>query len=193
MVIPEGFAQVNLIFAGAAVPTGAQITMGLFIEDEESTPTEVGEEFADLWRAAGISANMSSDVDLAQVLVKFGPNATGPSALLGETDGGSLSSPCTPNVAFLVRKNTAAGGRAGRGRFFLPGVVESQVDGAGMIASETRTNLQADLDTLMSSLVSAGLIPTLLHGENAPISTPLQVTSLTVDAKAATQRRRLRR
>jgi hypothetical protein len=193
MLIPEGFAQVNLIFAGEAVPTGAQITMGLNLEGGGQTPTEVGEEYADLWRAAGISANMSSQVDLAQVLVKFGPNATGPSALLAETDGGSLTAPCTPNVAFLVRKSTAAGGRAGRGRFYLPGVVEAQVDGAGTIDSITITNLQADLNTFLSSFGAASFSPVLLHGDGAPITEPLLINALTLDAKVATQRRRLRR
>lgn len=192
-VIPAGFAQANLIFGGVALPTGAQVTLGLNISSFAGTPADA---------AALIGANylgklntqQSSQVRLDSTLVKFGPDATGPSALVPTLAAGTLPGNAEPSqVAFLVHKVTPQGGRAGRGRFFLPGPSEADIDGAGVITPARAAALQTALDDFYDQLIVDLLGPVLLHSVGAPIVTPLGLTSLTLDQRVATQRRRLRR
>jgi len=193
LLIPEGVCQVNLIFTGASVPTGAQTTFALDHEASGQSPAGVGSSVVDAYTTAGFILNLANDVDLTGVLVKFGPNATGPSALTStglDSAGGTAG---TPNTAVLVSKNTAIGGRQGRGRMFLPGVQEDQVSGAGVIAPAVVAAIQSDVDLFFSELAVSDLFPMLLHDEAAPITTPTLITSHTVQSTAATQRRRMRR
>ena len=192
MVIPAGFGQANFRFVGAGVPTGAEVTLGferISTDDAETAANEIG----DAWVNADISLSLSSDVDLAEVMVKFGPDATGPSAVVTKVDGGAAATPASPNTAILVKKVTALGGRAGRGRMFIPGVPEAQVDAGGNIDNGWLANLQTAIDDFAASMEVAGWSPALLHGVGSPITEPTSITGLVADPKVATQRRRLRR
>jgi hypothetical protein len=193
MIIPANFGQVNFIFNGIGVPTGAEVTMGFFRIDSGKSAADTADELGDMWIAAQISLSMEESVDLAAVLVKFGPNATGASALVPKTDGGASNDICNPNTAFLVRKITDDGGRAGRGRFYLPGVPSSQVDDGGQLDTTWAANLQSALDDFHTAMAASDMTPVVLHGAGSPITTPSPVTSLQLDPRVATQRRRLRR
>ena len=193
LLIPAGFCQVNLFFTGASVPTGAQCTFALDAQAFAGDPTAIGNVVIDAYTAAGFTLNLANDVDLTKVLVKEGPNATGPSAEVAtglDSAGGTAG---TPNTAVLVSKNTALGGRQGRGRMFLPGVQEDQISAAGIIAPAVVAALQSDVETFFGDIAVSDLFAVLLHDEASPITTPTPVTSFTVQSTAATQRRRMRR
>lgn len=192
MVIPEGFAQANLIFTGAAVPLGAEMTLGLELILGTPSPEEVAESVAGIWEVSGLLFQVD-DITLERVAVKFGPNDTGPSGefALG-TNGGDAGEPDSPNVAVLVKKQTALGGRAGRGRWFIPGIRETRVEPGGHINGDYAEDLQAALENFRAGLITDDLRATLLHGPDSPITEPTEITSFIVDSTAATQRRRLR-
>ena len=78
-------------------------------------------------------------------------------------------------------------------RYSLPGIPEVEVDSAGAIGGTYLAASQSHVDDYYEGLVTAGLIPVLLHAEGSPVTTPIEITSHEVDAKVATQRRRLRR
>jgi hypothetical protein len=119
---------------------------------------------------------------------------TGPSALVSSNiQGTGGSNGISSNVSYLVRKVTALGGRAGRGRMYLPGPTEADVNEAGAILGARVTSLQAALNDFLTQMVADGDGPVLLHGVGSPISTPTPITSFSLDTRAATQRRRLRR
>jgi hypothetical protein len=133
----------------------------------------------------------SSQITATSLLVKLGPNDTGASVVEPISFGGAgASAQSAPNVAMLVQKGTNLGGRKGRGRLFIPGVPEASVDPSGIIAAGTITALNAVLGDFITDLQTNDVPMVLLHSDS---TTPTPVTSLNINATAATQRRRLRR
>lgn len=101
-----------------------------------------------------------------------------------------------PNVAVLVTKNTALGGRKHRGRWFFPWFAnEGSVDELGIMSAGTVLGKQTAVDAVLNALNDApleGLV--ILHDDQSPPPhNPTLVDSLTVSNLVATQRRRLGR
>lgn len=193
VLIPEGFAQVNFKFVGITVPTGAECTLGLAVSAFGGTPAEAAQALGFIW-ASTISTTQVNNCDLSSTLVKFGPTDVGPSAeVLTPGAGGKTNTSVTPNTSVLVQKLTNAGGRAGKGRMFIPGVRESEVNDSGEISVEELEDWQEQLDAFQAGIEGADLFPRLLHGEGSPLSAPTIITSFSVQSLVATQRRRMRR
>jgi hypothetical protein len=191
-LIPTGYAQINWKFTGTSCPNGAEVTLGVDISSYGGTPAAAAGDAIVAYND-NIDGIMPATVTLASVLVKFGPNATGPSAESPSGNAGSGGGASTsPNVAWLVHKTTAQGGRAGRGRMYWPGVQESEVDPSGNLSTAFVTGAQTAVDGFLADLSTALLIPVVLHGAASPLSTPTTILSLEVDGVAATQRRRMR-
>lgn len=191
-IIPAGYAQVNLQFTGPSAPTGAEMTFG-FDVNVAFPPASYAESVADKY-VEHILPHITDGLTLTGALCKFGPNDTGPSAEFGVVESGTSATPSVPpNVALLIRKATAAGGRAGRGRAYQPGIAEGNVDASGVVDPADLAVYQTDWDAFHAALVADGIIPVVLHGAGSPISIPSEVTSFNVAGVVATQRRRLRR
>lgn len=111
----------------------------------------------------------------------------------GLVDGSRAGQAITPNVAMLIRKVTASGGRRNRGRIFTPPtyVLESEVDIAGLINATPRGVLGTMWNGVRTDMATAGFPWVIFHGA-APF-TPTPVTNLVTDSIVATQRRRLRK
>jgi enamine deaminase RidA (YjgF/YER057c/UK114 family) len=194
MIIPELHAQANIRFTGLALPTGAEITLGLNKELWSQDATAAAVQVLEKFQSTAIRAVISSSVTIDSCKVKFGPNATGPEGTttnpLPGTASGSTSG---PGVAFLVRKVTGFGGRTGRGRFYIPGVTETTHLEGGGIAATAVSQVNTALEAFRTALIAIGLVPTLLHSANSPVTLPRPITGFVTDSKTATQRRRLRR
>jgi|SRR6185312_11470062 len=96
------------------------------------------------------------------------------------------------NCAFLLHKVTGSGGRRGRGRMYVPGCAEGDIDNLGVLGSTIKAVLDASATNFLSDLVTLADVDAcvLLH-QSSPF-TPTIITGLTVDTRIATQRRRLR-
>lgn len=190
MIIPSGHGQANLIFTGDNLPTGAQVTFG-FLNSGALSATAAAEAIE---TAIGSSAIMSEFVDderIATIHVKLGPNATGAFTDLSvELSGGVSTSGTSPNVAVLVKKSTTLGGRKGAGRFFWPGCPEGAIGSDGTIDTAARLAMDSTFADLRADLDTNGVPMMLLHNDS---TNPNLVSSLSVAAVGATQRRRLRR
>lgn len=194
MLIPVDYAQANFRFTGAVLPFGAEITMGFNVELFAGTPDAMAAQLAVDWQGAGMDNTHSNESALTSILVKFGPNATGPSGEWSGSIGGDVAPPtAAPNLAILVTKNTNFGGRTGRGRFYIPAQPESQINGAGAVDTGYQATIQSAVDAFLGLTITDGMVPVLLHGEDSPISAPMPITSFSVSSRAATQRRRMRR
>lgn len=194
MIIPADYGQLNIVFEGEAQPTGAEITFGLQPVSPVTTPIEAAMLAAAEWLGSGIMSLLTEKTKVTAFRVKFGPNVTGPSAEYGVAYVGSVASPTVPpNTAVLCTKLTAAGGRAGRGRFYLPGIQENAVAEDGTITSTFAGDIQAALETFRAGMDTGDCALVLLHGADSPITTPLSINDIAVSTKVATQRRRLRR
>jgi hypothetical protein len=188
-VIPSGYSQVNLKFTGDGLPTGAEVTFGIRNLDNKAAADIAGDVSTnwDTW----LKALTPTHVTLSSILVKNGPNATGPAAEIAVgTVGTGGSAHVSPQVAVLVQKRTTLGGRMNRGRLYYP-VSESEIDNAGALSSSflafATTNwagFQADQEDVSEPIY-------ILH--NAGTDAPVGPADLVVQPVAATQRRRLRR
>ena len=189
--IPVGQSQVNLIFGGTGWPHGGQVVFGVQ-NDATDAPDVIGTFVAGLV-TDDLGTRIPEDVTLESILVKNGPNSTGAFALTsvafpGEGSGGDVN----PNQAILIRKNTALGGRAGRGRMYWP-VAEDQVITGGTLNSspDQVAAMDAAMADLLPHLEAGDHRMMLLHVGSLPVATP--VVSLSTQGTTATQRRRLRR
>jgi hypothetical protein len=191
-IIPAGYAQANWIMGGTGLPQGAQVTLGFSIGGYAGDAADLADLCIDEW-VARIKPITPASITLSSVLVKFGPDATGPSVDVSAGEVGSGGGTATaPNTAWLVHKVTALGGRAGRGRMYWPGVQESEVDSAGQLSTAFRNGAQTNMTAMLGAFTLLNAVPVVLHGEASPITTPTVITVLRVDGTAATQRRRLR-
>jgi len=189
MTIPVGFGQVLFRFEGEAVPTGAAVTFGF----EHSGTFDVDDKaatFATIWDGSLLNQQMNT-INLVEVLVKLGPDDTGPTgAWTGVFTGSLTGETCPPNVAALIQKRTALGGRRNRGRIYLPALRETQIHDDGVVDSAYLDELQNVATIFLGDMDTEGNPLVILHsGSGAP--TP--ITALNVDGRVATQRRRLRR
>lgn len=193
MIIPTNWAQINVIHTGAGVPTGAEWTIACNHNSSGFTPTEVAQAFETILLNSNLYDNIANDVDVTSVLVKFGPNATGPSALEPANEPGTGGTMGAAAPAFLVHKNTADGGRAGRGRMFLPGCPEAAIGPGGAVVGGVVTAINTALASIADDMDTIGLPLYLLHSAGSPISSPSPILTLSCDTTVGTQRRRQRR
>lgn len=202
LIIPPGFlhAVYELALAG----------------DSEAIVTTCGHEIDS---ASGATAEDSAD-DLfgafATTVMQWTPNVytlTGVTTYIGQ-DGGPpvvVTSSATPvvgastqaalpqNCSYLVRKRTDLAGKRGRGRFYMPGPQEAQVDAAGNIEASALGFVQGGWDDFYAELATTVgnrlYPPVVLHrseGEGTePPPTP--ITAFVVEGRIATQRSRLRK
>lgn len=188
MIIPVGYAHVQHFFGGAGLPNGAAITYGVsgFGEtDPEAVALQMHLDLSTNW-----SSQWSSQIRLEETRVKFGPNATGPFGSHVEQVAGTGNTAMAPNnTALLIEKRTQLGGRSGRGRLYMPGLVESVVGPAGDIDPASLAIYQTTAEAWLVDIETTQTGMFLFH---AASSDPTRVTSLTVDPVAATQRRRMR-
>lgn len=191
-VIPIGFGQINFIFTGQACPTGAQVTLG-FDNDAAHTPAEAALIASTAWNT-NIQPVLSEFCTISGVLVKLGPNSTGPSALLPTSLAGSVTGdPEVANTSILVRKVTDLGGRAGRGRMYVPGAGQALFQEDSRMTPGDDDIYTSKFEDFRGDLETGGMPQVVLHGLGSPITTPTPIVGYVADALAATQRRRLRR
>lgn len=192
MLIPGGYGQVNLKFSGASVPFGAQMTWGFqdTLSDDAAAEATI---IANIWNAALLDNLQTTTIALTSVLVKHGPNSTGDSAEVGVSIPGlEVGVGTSPAVALLIKKNTATGGRQGRGRMYMPGLPEIHVETSGAYDASQLAVAQTRFTDFLGDLDAAGLPMVLLHAGPGSEPEPYTVLGLSVDSRVATQRRRNR-
>lgn len=196
MFIPVGYANVVMLFSVTGDSELMQCGLGVDLSDAggdmDAVGVKVGEGLMDI-----VEASMSSSITLVACDVVAGQDGGDPVTTTvpinhAGTDG---DFPLPPNTALLVKKSTALGGRAGRGRFFFPGFASfGNLSAAGVLGDVYRDALQDQFndwhDFLNSTVVGISTPPVLLHATASPVPSP--ILSFTVDGKVATQRRRLR-
>lgn len=190
MIIPAGYSQVNLKFGGVAVPLGAEMTFG--VENPTAMlPGQIADFVGDTLVGNAFAGFLVTGSGLISILVKNGPNATGPSEELGYIIAGTQSGAGGgAAVSVLISKVTALGGRKGRGRMFQPGVTESVVDPGGVLQTVHATALNTCWTGIKADLAAGDLPMHLLHGD---ATAPTEIVNLNVQTVVATQRRRQRR
>lgn len=196
MPTPSGFAEVSIQLTHSTLPRSAYLVFG--VDPTATDPVQVSQAvITSLTGAASLQGALDSQVTFANVRTALGTD--GGEDAIGVVNAGllGLSSGSTPpaNVAILVRKNTIRGGRRGRGRMYLPwSVATTSVDEAGGVLTAAVSALQSKMNSFFSALNANQVPMVLLHNEGVSTpGAPNVVTSLVVDSRVATQRRRLGR
>lgn len=190
MVIPVGYAQVNLGYTSSVYINGAENVFG--VENTTGlTPTQIANDVLNEW-VTNLKGLVNVGVTLASIKVKLGPNSTGLDATILPNQAGSSTGDLVPGqVAALVRKLTGVGGRKGRGRLYAPGVVREWFTGIpGQLTPDVIADLLEGYEGFLGGLTTSDTPMVLLHGDS---TTPTPVTGVAVEAFVATQRRRIRK
>lgn len=194
MFIPDAYANVRFVFTIDGLIDEMSYAIGV-----RPLVTDTAASVAESADGAASDANLYSPGAMYQGWHYRGTRVTLMAAgepivgefivnLAGTIAGGTPP----PNCAVLIRKNTAAGGRKNRGRFYVPpsGVGESDISSAGFLSELMQASLQATYTNLFTGLGARDLVPVLFHSD--PLDPPTNVTGFNVQPLVATQRRRLR-
>jgi hypothetical protein len=185
VIIPPAYALVSHFHTIGGLARQAVVTYGI---TAPAYNTALATDLHGAW-ADGPVTDMSDTINLVKTTVKQGPVESGPTYEFAELIGGGGPNACSPpNVCWLVKKVTASGGRANRGRMYLPGVYESAVDNTGQLTGSEPADMQAQIDEWFAALAAIDVTPVILHSGS---SDPTPVITVTVEAVVATQRRRL--
>ncbi len=190
MDIPSGFGEFQIAFSSTGDPHVAQTSIGVAVDGVPSQ-TDVFNLYVDglwgdLWHAIG-----SSSWQAIQVRLLVGAGSAPPvivEATLAD-DGAQSSSACPPNVAVLLRKSTASGGRANRGRMYFPGPPEASINNVGVLDSTYKSDVQDAVDAVFGISTTGPIGPYYVLHANG--DSPTLMTGFGVENVVATQRRRL--
>lgn len=186
--VPAGFYETTMHFGLAGQSGDIAVSLGWDGHDADDPP-DFGDVVTNLTILMG---NISVDCALQSVTFDLGSSAAD-NPTHDETAGffglsSGQSNP--PNVAILIQKRGALGGRRHRGRAYFPGLTQSSINAGGVIDSAVVTGLQTNWDDMAAAQATDGDTPALFH-QSAPF-TPTAVGSFIVQSIIATQRTRLR-
>lgn len=193
-IIPLEFSLLTWVFDSPIVGKQAACTCGVATPTSEWDSSDLAAA-RDAWGDT-LLVLQSAAWKLAKVVAYEG--ATGGvlthELLVNEPGDNTESSASVPQVAVLIRKVTGAAGRANRGRMFVPGALESSMLPNGELDTTPHAAWQSAATALFTALGAMGAQPFLLHSPPKVGSTPppTAITSFSVDATSATQRRRIR-
>lgn len=195
LVIPPGFAQGLLRWQQTSQTKEYLCTIGLDL-DGNPAADDVASELRGAWSSSFAASTLATDYAFLGATVYIGQDGGPP--LVGESiipvTGTSAGSRTTQNVAILVRKRTAFGGRRNRGRMYVPAgyLTEAGVGSDGTLDNTFRSTFQTNINAFLTTLPAVGVIAGACILHSTGLVGPTAVTSLTVEAKVATQRKRLR-
>nr|CRY97247.1 hypothetical protein [uncultured prokaryote] len=198
LLIPSGFASAAIIHTGS-IGTGPFIcTFGVDITDSEFVPVDAANSIFDNW-ADAILPEMTQYLTLDRVILTVGSNTGNGSVESTRTalPGGVAAGDYPPRAqSAIIRKSTAQLGRAGRGRMFVPGVLDEPDVGAdGILDPVRQAELTSAFIVLLGALAddtSEGQVSTpmrLLHSSN---ETPSVVLGMACANKVGWVRGRIR-
>lgn len=191
--IPAGFGRITMGYTRSPDP---EEMLNVFGVDTAATPELTMEGVREAYFDA-LADQVASGIVLTTIQLEVGSASGAPPYLTFEINPNQAGLAANydqppPNTAILIKKATGAAGRQGRGRLYWPVVGDSFANNIGTLDTAVRADLQTAWDLFFDNLVENSVPMVLLHGASQPITLPSPVTTLTVDGKVATQRRRLR-
>lgn len=196
LIIPSGHGHFAYVWSSNLFASGgAATTWGMGSnEPPEITANEAAVAARNAWTDV-MRGQMDQQITLQEIVVTTSQQrAVIP---VGEAGTQNRTLP-PPNTSLLVKKSTALRGRRAQGRNYWPGLVgENSIEESGFLLPGDVTALQNAINSWSSQLIIDVGHPFVIlqnsEGETPPLSPPPPVIAQTVQAKVATQRRRLRR
>lgn len=193
--IPEGYGLAAWVFTSTSgtqpFVTTCGVSLNAFEEDYVAAANHCFNAYKD-----SLLAITDNDLTLSHVTLSVG--ADGPSGSVDSdvapAPGGSSGTFAPVAMAPVIRKVTNTLGRSGRGRMFIPGVIqEAGADTDGRLTTLFRTQLQTAVSNLYLELddSSAGAQPYLLHSDGITMP-PSFINSFLVTSQVGWIRGRIR-
>lgn len=202
MPTPPGFATCSYELRHSAMSRSAFLTFG--VDVTETDPNAAAISLVAAFSSTGsLFTILDNSVQLQNTRVSIGTDGgediVGASPQLVACTGSFVSPP--PNVAVLVHKTTARGGRRGRGRMYIPWcLATASITEGGVVLTADVTRIQNAVIAWAAQVATLSGPVVLLHRPSGPEVTPPTtpgppnvVTGWRVDPLIATQRRRLGR
>jgi hypothetical protein len=196
MPTPPGFADVSLKLVLDGFIRPAYITFG--VDPTMTDPQQVAQAvYGVASNSTSLNGKLDSNVTWAECIARLGTD--GGEDLIGNfvgtAKGISGGGAPPPNVAVLIHKRTARGGRRGRGRLYMPWwCSDNDTNEDGTILPNIVTALQTAAEQFRTQLGAAGVPMVLLHSQGLTTPGPPDpVTQLAVSNVVGTQRRRIGR
>lgn len=197
LYIPVGSGQYKHRFTLTGDPESMFVIAGFRSDDGDPGPlgdvaAGLHNAMATIWSGFGAAAYTLQETTLVfnNAGTEFEVSYVDP------TSGGNNVTVVPQNTAYLVHKRTGLTGHRNRGRFYLPGVIESVVDNKGLVDGATVAAWNTALTGYLSDVAAVGGIlgMSLLHTPSDDVPTPADtlINGLSLDPIVATQRRRLR-
>lgn len=219
--IPAGMGQANIRLLATNDPQPMYTTLGvrpLVPPLDMGAAQHVYEAFIQ-----SMMANVAAEVQCSGVILRVrqddGTDQVFEFVPVSNKVGTAPGNAAPNNTAYIFEKLTQRGGKRGRGRMFVPGIPEGQVDAAGNIVAAYASGVQTNLNTFYANLIGNpvgipgdAVQPVLFHGNTttttrsapgtnprtvtittgAPGPAPDDITGFALDPRVGTQRRRLR-
>jgi hypothetical protein len=195
--IPEGFGAAQLVFGVVGDSRTPEITFGI-TDDTSVTPDAIATLIRTEWIANFVPASLATTSSLNKVMVTVNRGGDLLDGLDGNVSAGTASfNAVSLAVAMLLRKTTGMGGRANRGRCYLPNgyLGELSVDQAGVVDPTLVGATTTRWGDFIGALNDDNIQMVLLHSAISPAvpGAPTPVTGGFCETMVATQRRRQRK
>ena len=196
MPTASGYAEVSVRMSNTALVRPAYVVFG--VDPTDTDPLTIAANVISALTGAGtFQGLLDSNVTINRVRVSLGTD--GAEDIIGDVavsiPGLVGGSSVAANTALLLHKRTARGGRRGRGRMYVPWALPTtNVDEGGTVLAASIAGLQSKASAFLTALNTNTVPMVVLHdpGITAP-GPPNLVTTLLVDNRVGTQRRRLGR
>ena len=187
--IPSGFGEIIFHYdIPGGVGTPAASSLGVTVPG--TTSIGDGPALLAFWET-GLQAFTSTAVALLDITLEYNLGAGVQSWVYPTSPvaGSQTGTRMVPQVSYLVKKLTAAPGRSGRGRMYLPGCTSDSVDTNGAVDPSFVSDRNADLVSMLLDMSSSDYSAMLLH---SGAGTPNDIVNMSCEVTVATQRRRMR-
>lgn len=193
LILPVGFTSHAFYFRHSTVSRSMITTFAGDVDAPPFTQANNGTLYNDL--VAALAPLYDNAWSFAQLVTLVGVDGPTQRFVTAGASTGSRSSveSASPNVTYLLSKQTGLSGRKFRGRSYLPCSNEQAVNENGSISPTEVNNIQTAAGLILEAFQTGGgnnlNRMVLLHSE--PVTPPTTVTLLTAGTFVATQRRRL--
>lgn len=189
MYLTSGYANVTFRSVAMAGYREQQTACGFSISGWD--PADINDIYTE-WRDLGRALGLPTNTVFTGVDVHVGtadPEAPLVYNYTGSDTGTGSSATDPPSSCVLVTKQTALGGRKGRGRMFLPASPSAESFDNGRLNSTYQALVYGEVSGSMANIATMlGGEPFLLHSAVTP--SPTAITGWSVSARLAVQRRR---
>lgn len=190
--IPAGFGLARLEFNMNGADHDPAIIFGYTDDGVDSAQTSASNICANF--GGTVVGFLSNQIGLnnCHIVRNNGGTLEEGDSIAGSFGGGVVADSLTANVSILMHKGTGVIGKKFRGRMYVPALPKNHADASGStIVGANLSDLQTAATNFLSALAVEPGPMVLLHRDIAVA--PTVVTLLTVEARLATQSRRLRK